>query len=106
MPRTTQSQQLGNSIRERRQTREPSLAQLANALNERITDGSTVEKGYLHRLENGSFRQPRAEVLETLSKVLGGRLADLYSLAQIPLPKGAPRSRCTCALPLTYPRRR
>lgn len=106
MPPTTQSQQLGNFIRERRQARELSLAQLADALNEHITDGSTVEKGYLHRLESGSFRQPRARCLRRWARCSACAWLTATPWHRYRCRMAHPRSRCTYALPPTYPRKR
>ena len=73
---------LGEFVRSRRQSMDLSLADAASA--------SDLDPSYWNKLENGHYRSPAPQHLQTIARVLGVPTEDLYGLAGYEIPERLP----------------
>jgi transcriptional regulator with XRE-family HTH domain len=73
---------LGEFVRARRQSMNLSLADAAEA--------SDLDPSYWNKLENGHYQTPAPQHLQTIARVLGVPIEDLYGLAGYDIPERLP----------------
>lgn len=75
---------LGDRIRQRREEKTLSAAELARQ--------AQISKGYLSEIESGSVARPSADILYRLATALGTSIADLLEKEVRPVPRTIPES--------------
>ncbi len=80
-----QAVELGIFLKNRREQAGVAMYGLATKLG--------VDRSQLTRLEQGSVRNPRPEILAAYAEAIGVPAADIFTMAHMPLAKGLPTLR-------------